>query len=254
MVSPQPLPAHFKGKEAIEHVVEAQAQGIVSSVEMHGAEIPGHLSAGCDAAKETAIFMTFLWLICQHLHFSYSFTFYLLAISLGGWILWKAGRSAWLGWARLERLHRIVAQEKWEIEHNRSQEREELKILYAAKGFEGPLLEDVMDVLMADGDRLLRIMVQEELGLSLANYEHPLKQGLGAAIGSLASASLCLGFYFFWPVLFWLGSFIVISCATSLAAFREHNKIIHAVVWNLALACLAFSFVYLMLIYLLPLP
>ncbi len=90
------------------------------------------------------------------------------------------GRSAWLGWSRLERLHRILAQEKWEIEHNREQEREELGVLYAAKGFEGKLLEDVLDVLMADGDRLLKVMVEEELGLTLESQVHPLKQGLGA--------------------------------------------------------------------------
>lgn len=34
------LPPHFKGKEAVEHVIEAQTQGIVSAAEIHGEEAP----------------------------------------------------------------------------------------------------------------------------------------------------------------------------------------------------------------------
>ena len=34
---------------------------------------------------------------------------------------------------------------------------------------------------MADGDRLLRVMLEEELGFSLEVYDHPLKQALGFA-------------------------------------------------------------------------
>ena len=79
---------------------------------------------------------------------------------------------------------RLLEEEKWEIEHNRNQEKVELKVLYRAKGFEGKLLDDVVDVLMADDKRALHIMLKEELGMTLEAYEHPLKQSLGALLGT----------------------------------------------------------------------
>ncbi len=42
------------------HVVEAQARGLIASAEMHGTEIPGHWSAGADAARETAVILLIL--------------------------------------------------------------------------------------------------------------------------------------------------------------------------------------------------
>ncbi len=35
---------------------------------------------------------------------------------------------------------------------------------------------------MADDNRLLRVMLEEELGLTLEAYEHPLKQAFGALL------------------------------------------------------------------------
>jgi vacuolar iron transporter family protein len=167
-----------------------------------------------------------------------------------GLVFWKTGRSAWLGWFRLERLHRIVAQEQWEIEHHRQQEREELKALYAAKGFEGKLLEDVLDVLMADGDRLLRVMVEEELGLTLESHEHPLKQGLGAFIGSFLAALICSLCFFLYPA--WglvIGAALVLAIGSAIAAKRERNRIIPAIVWNIGIGAVSFGFVYFMISY-----
>lgn len=236
-------PAHFKGKEAISHVAEAQAQGIISSAEIHGAEIPGHISAGADAARDTSLVLASLWILLTPLPLANILS--LLLIFAGAWLIWKTGRSAWLGWSRMERLHRIVAQEKWEIEHHRQQEREELKALYAAKGFEGKLLEDVLDVLMADGDRLLRVMVEEELGLSLEAYEHPLKQAAGAAIGCLAASALCLSGLWLSPSLgLLIASFIGLSAAAAIAAYHERNRLIPAIVWNLGLGVLSLGFLY----------
>ncbi len=243
-------PAHFKGKDAIEHVAEAQAQGIIASAEIHGTEIPGHIAAACDAARETSVILILTWALLNHLSLPPYSIFLFLCILGGSWIVWKGGRSAWLGWSRLERLHRVVAQEKWEIEHHRIQEREELKALYAAKGFEGKLLEDVLDVLMADGDRLLRVMVEEELGLSLESHEHPLKQCVGAALGSFFAAILCvLGVWVFPPYGILFMAVFSIGIAAALSAYHEKNKIIPAIVWNLALGALSFGFVHFMLLY-----
>lgn len=227
--------SHFKDKDAIGHVVEAQARGVISAAEIHGIETPGHISAFADTMRETALIL----LLFSPLFFQdSSLWFYFLF----GWISWKIGRAAWLGWARLERLHRVLEQEKWEIEHNRPQERDELRELYRAKGFEGKLLEDVLQVLMADGDRLLKVMVEEELGLSLENVEHPLKQGLGAGLGASLAAVLCLlALYFFSLPGLLIAAFLIVACAAALLASYAQNRIIPAIVWNVALAFLAYG-------------
>ncbi len=243
-------PSHFKGRDAIGHVAEAQAKGIISAAEIHGTELPGHISAGADAARDTAMALLLFWVA---LFFSgvVQESFIPLFLIFGvGWLIWKAGRSSWLAWLRLERLHRVISQEKWEIEHHRQQERDELRVLYAAKGFEGKLLEDVLDVLMADGDRLLRVMVEEELGLTLEVHEHPLKQGVGAAIGALIAILIVLASYLlsppYGPV---IGALLAVGLSAALAAKHEQNRLIPAIVWSGAIAILALGFSYFMLQY-----
>jgi vacuolar iron transporter family protein len=244
----QILPEHFKGKDALHHVIEAQANGIVSASEVHGTEIPGHLSAACDAARETALLLPLLWLLFSHLHVPPLENLTLLLIFATGWLIWKLGRAAWLGWFRLERLHHVLEQERWEIEHHFQQERDELRILYAAKGFEGKLLEDVLDVLMADNDRLLKVMVEEELGLSLETTEHPLKQGLGAAFGVFAAALLCLLSLYVWsPFGIFIGSALTIGLASAFAAYLAQNHSISAIIWNLGIAGFAIGTVFFLL-------
>lgn len=247
-------PAHFKDKDAIGHVAEAQAQGVIASAEIHGLEIPGYISAGADAARETAIALLLIWTILIPFnplssHFL-PIVLQMLAVFAFGWSIWKGGRSAWLGWFRLERLHRILEQEKWEIEHHRPQERSELGALYATKGFEGKLLEDVLDVLMADDNRLLRVMVEEELGLSLASYEHPLKQGLGAFLGAVSASLVCLAAFLLYPSLGLVaGSFLVMVIASAVLASHAQNRWAPAIIWNIGLGALSFGCVYFLHVY-----
>ncbi len=234
------LSDHFQGKDAINHVAEAQAKRIIASSEIHGTEIPGFISAGADAARETAIILLLIEICLTKLSFPPPQILTLLSFFILGWLIWKAGRGSWLGWSRLERLHRILAQERWEIEHNRLQEREELQALYAAKGFEGKMLEDVVDVLMADGDRLLKIMIEEELGLSLEVHEHPLKQGLGAGLGVFYSGLVAGLLYWMLPS---YGLFIaavgMIGTSAGIAACYEKNRLVPAMIWNLGMGGLA---------------
>lgn len=231
---------HFKGKDALGHIAEAQAEGLLSASEIHGTETPGRISAASDAARDSAMMMALTWEVL--ITTGASFNHCLLASALLGLslIIWKACRSAWLGWSRLERLHRILAQEKWEIEHNRQQERDELRVLYNAKGFEGKLLEEVLDVLMADSNRLLKVMAEEELGLSLEAYDHPLTQSLGAAIGGFAAVACCLlGAYLNmqWGVI--AAALLVIAAGAAVSARHADNRYIPAIVWNLGLAALS---------------
>lgn len=244
---------HFKGKEAIEHVAEAKAQGLLSSAEVHGTEIPGQISAFADAARETSIVLLMLWIILSKFLFQHKHIAAIIGIFGLGWLIWKGGRSAWLGWSRLERMHRVVEQERWEIQHHRGQEREELTELYRAKGLEGKLLEDVIDVLMADEDRLLRVMVIEELCLSLESHEHPLKQASGAILGVLAAFALCFSFLLVFPHFgIWIGGLLVIAIASIISAQYEGNKRIPAVVWNLGITALTVGSVYFLIDYVTP--
>lgn len=240
-----PSPVHYKGKEAMEHVVETQAEGKFTSLETHGTEMPGHLSAAFDAARETSL----LFLLLSFLLFKSSLSPHeqinILLCLAAGWLIWKIGRSAWIGWQRLERLHRMIADERWEIEHHREQERDELYALYSAKGFEGKLLDDVVDVLMADGDRLLRVMVEEELNLTLENQEHPLKQALGAGIGVLIAIIFILSLFpIFPPYGMAISSLLIIGISGSGSAYYQKNRRIPAFVWNVGLALLGWTTLY----------
>lgn len=226
---------HFEDKEVLQHVVEKRAKGITQAAETHGTETPGHISAGADAAREMGLLMG----VASILALSPIFLV-LLALS---WVIWKAGRCAWLGWARLERLHRIIEQERYEITHHRSQEREELDAIYSTKGFKDKLLEEVVDVLMADEDRLLLVMLEEELGLGLATYEHPLKQALGAGIGALSAGLLCL-LGLFIPLGVLIGSLLSLALGAVVSARFEGNRLLPAVIWNMALGGLVFGIVF----------
>lgn len=230
---------HFKGKSPIAHVFEARAKGKEALEETHGIELPGHYSAALDAGKETAIVFTLLWILLPD-------SPQLLLLIGAGWFLWKTGRSACLGWARLERLHRLIEEERWEIEHRRPQEREELKALYQAKGFSGQMLEEVIDVLMADDNRLLQVMLEEEMGLSLEVQEHPLKQAFGAGLGVALSFAFLIGSLALpgWGLP--LTAALLIASSSYFAASFEKNRPLSAVVWNLAVASLACGVVYLL--------
>jgi vacuolar iron transporter family protein len=238
-------PEHFKGKEVIGHVAEAQARGLIAATEIHGTEPTGYVSAASDAAKDVAAVILLVWILLMEIAMPMTIIFLLMIVFSLGLIVWKTGRSAWLGWSRLERLHRVLAEEKWEIDHHREQEREELGVLYAAKGFEGKLLEDVLDVLMADGDRLLKVMVEEELGLSLQTNEHPLKQALGAFLGALIASICCLAGFFLSPNFGLIaGSVVIITTSAGLSAYESKNRLIPAIIWNMGLLALSFGFVY----------
>lgn len=232
---------HFKGKDALQHMVEVQATGKFASSEIHGAETPGYIFAATDAARETALAMLVMSLILSHFEFVYDQVFVMLFAFAASFIFWKMGRAAWLSWSRLERLHRVMDEERREIEQNRSQEREELKALYNAKGFSGKLLDEVVDVLMADGDRALRVMLEEEMGFRLEENEHPLIQGLGAAAGALfAAVCLLLAQASESSLIVSASAVFVFSVSSFITARCEQNKVIPATVWNLGIGLFAY--------------
>jgi len=237
--------AHFEEKTALEHLKEARRKGLLAFESVHGVEPSGAIVAATDAAKEVAIFLTALTILLAPVNFSLNRLLLILGIfALTLWI-WKTCRSAAWGWSRLEKVHRLIRQEKWEIEHHREQEKEELLELYHTKGFKDKQLEEVVEVLMADDNRLLQIMLEEELGLSLSSFEHPLRQAVGACLGALVASLLCLGGLWIAETPGMIGASIFLLCITSWISAKElGNDKVKSIVWTLAISFLSLSLPY----------
>ena len=228
---------HFQGKTALRHIAEVRAGGISAARETHGAEAPGPFFAFLDAFREAAILFACALLVFDAFELLTEQKIALGVSFLVGWGFWKGARGAALAWSRLQRIHRVAAEEKEEIESNRPQEREELVALYGEKGFSGPLLDKVVDVLMADQDRLLRVMLQEEMGLRLEENPHPLVQGLFATAGVVASVIVLLPFAIGCSSqVVMICSTVLVACMGSIFAKLEKNDVIPAFLWNGMLA------------------
>lgn len=235
---------HFEGKSAEEHLKQARQKGATASEAIHGIELPGYTHAAIDSARETVLVQLLLIVAGRLLFPESTLTQFLLLFSIG-WSLWKGGRSTLIGWQRMGRLHRLIEEERWEIEHHRGQEREELTALYQLKGLEGRLLEEVVDVLMADDNRLLQVMLEEELGVSLHNCEHPLKQGVGAFVAAAISSSLMWSSLQLFPL---VGPLVcaplIFILTTHYSSKRENHRSLHAIIWALSVATLSLGVVY----------
>lgn len=89
--------------------------------------------------------------------------------------------------------------ERREIKEDFEHECSEIRALYAAKGFREPLLSQVVSVLSADNDRLLKVMMEEELGLSMQHMQHPLLVGVWNFLGAALAGMLMTLPLFFVP-------------------------------------------------------
>lgn len=67
--------------------------------------------------------------------------------------------------------------EYWEVDNIPDKEKDEIREIYRHKGFEGNLLEQVVDVITADRDRWVDVMMKEELEL-IEDKKSPFKIGL----------------------------------------------------------------------------
>ncbi len=242
---------HFEGQDAYEHVLQKKNE---LASEIHGDELPGHYGAFLDACRDMAVLLMVFWTISYVLQLPFKQTTLVLIIFTLVWALWKTIRSTWFSWTLLERLHRVLEEERYEIENHRDQEREELTALYASKGFQGELLDDVIDVLMADDERLLKVMMEEEMGLNLEHYEHPVKIGLGAALGALITGGLLIGIQWILPLYGLVALAIVIkSISGMLMASLQKNEILSAFIWNAGASIVILGVSYFLTLWIQPL-
>ncbi len=71
-----------------------------------------------------------------------------------------------------------IEQERLEIELCPHVEKEELRLIYRRKGFEGELLEDIVNTIVKDKDLWVREMVVDELGVADAEPEDGFKTSI----------------------------------------------------------------------------
>ncbi len=66
--------------------------------------------------------------------------------------------------------------EYWEVENLPEKERDEIREIYANKGFSGAILEEIVETICADKDRWVDVMMKEELMMS-EETKSPLAMG-----------------------------------------------------------------------------
>lgn len=140
-------------------------------------------------ARDTIMLTWLIWVAMRGLDVTADAGAILVAAGLG--IAFYLGIAAAVATrVHLRYLEQELERERCEIRDNPEHEREEVRALYAAKGFSDPLLTEVTDILCADDDRLLKLMMEEELGLFIHHVNHPLLVGLWNGAGAAAGALL----------------------------------------------------------------
>lgn len=112
-----------------------------------------------------------------------------MAEMIGGTI--SMGLGAWLA-AKSE--HEYIESERnreiYEIEHLPDRERQEIRDIYRAKGFDGAKLEEIVETICSDKQRWLDIMMKEELNLNVDEPKTPLKSALATGLAYAIGAAM----------------------------------------------------------------
>jgi VIT1/CCC1 family predicted Fe2+/Mn2+ transporter len=157
---------------------------------------PYEVLHAASAARDGAILVLALWAMLQGIH--HPDLGNALLITTAAVVATYTGIANALGVAaQLRHWEHELRREREEIRTLPKQEREELKAIYEAKGFTGEQLDSILDTLCSDDDRLLKVMLEEELGIFFEQWNHPVSIGLitgcGSLVGGLAVAAGAMG-------------------------------------------------------------
>ncbi len=145
------------------------------------------------AARDGTVLATLLWLALRGVGVATPIAPVIATVGIG-YALFVGITAAWATLRQVRHYEAELERERREIRETPEHEREEVHTLYAAKGFEGDLLEQVVDTLCEDDDRLLKVMMEEELGLQIHHMHHPIVVGLihggGALLGAVTLAAI----------------------------------------------------------------
>lgn len=131
------------------------------------------------------------------------------SMSVGAYLSTKSERQNY-------RKHRRI--EYWEVENIPEAEREEIRQIYREKGFEGELLEQVVEVITADKDRWVDVMMTDELGM-MEESKSPLAIG-GVTFFAFVLVGLVPLFIYVWDYLTgYEGDLFLASCIMTGLAF-----------------------------------
>ncbi len=109
-----------------------------------------------------------------------------LAMSIGAFLSTRA---------EIDRYNKNMKTEYWEIEHMPEKEKEEIREIYRAKGFNGELLEQIVEVITEDDDRWVDVMMKEELEMQ-KETKSPIWVGGATYISFLILGIIPLSVYF----------------------------------------------------------
>lgn len=137
--------------------------------------------------------------------------------------------------------------EYWEIENIPEKERQEIVEIYQSKGFEGELLEKVVDVIVADKDRWVNEMMKDELNM-IEDSKSPFKIGLATLVSFILVGFIPLMVYvydlvretsidlFLWTSVFTGFAFVAVGW---LKSFVNQTNVLKSIAETLLLGFLA---------------
>lgn len=158
----------------------------------------------------------------------------LLAASVAGALSMAAGEYV-SNKSEADFFRHEIEQERLEIELCPHIEKEELRLIYRRKGFEGELLDQIVDTLSKDKELWVKEMVVDELGVADADLEGGFKTSLVIFVAFIGGAAFPTIPYVLGG-LFTLGNqatFIVATCVTVFGLFfaGAMKKFVTGVYW-----------------------
>jgi len=179
--------SNWSGSNATAAHLEAarrRARGLFAAEVAH--DRPYEMVHAATAGRDAVVVILLLWAILRGVNAGDHGWPALLAAAIA-MAVYTGISNAIAVYAQLQYWEAELRRERDEIRAQPEFEREELRELYLAKGFTGDLLDRAVDTICSDEDRLLKVMLEEELGIFFEQRNHPVFTGLVTGAASLAS-------------------------------------------------------------------